>query len=318
MAVPEKILTNADLEKMVETTDEWITTRTGIKERRIAAPGEATSDLATRAARQALEGAGVEPEQLDLIIVATVTPDMSFPATACIVQMELGADNAAVFDLSAGCSGFVYALDIAARTIESGAYERVLIIGADVLSKITDWSDRSTCVLFGDGAGAAVVGPVQNGKGLLAADLGAVGKSGHFLTLPAGGSRTPASVETVEGGQHYIHMHGNEVYKFAVRVMGETTKKALAKCGLTSKDIDVFIPHQANIRIIDAACRRLGIEDEKVFVNVHAYGNTSAASVPIALYEAYHEGLIHDSDIVALVGFGAGLTWASAILKWGR
>ena len=318
MAVPERILTNADLERMVDTTDEWITTRTGIKERRIAAEDEATSDLATRAGKLALREAGVAAEDLDLVIVATVTPDMNFPATACIVQMRLGATNAAVFDLSAGCSGFVYALDIAARTVESGAYHRVLVIGADVLSRITDWTDRSTCVLFGDGAGAAVVGPVEHGRGLLATDLGAVGAEGHFLTLPAGGSRKPATLETVEGKEHYIHMQGNEVYKFAVRVMGETVQRALKKCDLTPEDMDVFVPHQANIRIIDAACKRLGISRDKVFVNVHAYGNTSAASVPMALYEAFREGRIDDGDIVALVGFGAGLTWASAILRWGR
>ena len=318
MAVPERILTNADLEQMVDTTDEWITTRTGIKERRIAADDEATSDLATRAGKLALVEAGVEAEELDLIIVATVTPDMSFPATACIVQMELGATKAAVFDLSAGCSGFVYALDMAVRAVESGAYHRVLAIGADVLSRITDWTDRSTCVLFGDGAGAAVIGPVGDKRGLLATDLGAVGAQGHFLTLPAGGSRKPASLETVEGREHFICMQGNEVYKFAVRVMGETTQRSLAKCGLTPGDIDVFVPHQANIRIIEAARKRLGIAEEKVFVNVQAYGNTSAASVPIALDEAFRGGRIKYDDIVALVGFGAGLTWASAILRWGR
>lgn len=318
MAVPSEILTNADLEKMVDTTDEWITTRTGIKERRIAAAHEATSDLATKAGELALRNAGVAADELDLVIVATVTPDMSFPATACIVQMNLGATNAAVFDLSAGCSGFVYALDIATRTVESGAYHRVLVIGADVLSRITDWTDRSTCVLFGDGAGAAVVGPVEQGRGLLATDLGAVGADGHFLTLPAGGSRRPATLETVEGKEHYIHMQGNEVYKFAVRVMGETVQRSLKKCDLTPEDIDVFVPHQANIRIIDAACKRLGISNDKVFVNVQSYGNTSAASVPIALYETFHAGRINDGDIVALVGFGAGLTWASAILRWGR
>jgi 3-oxoacyl-[acyl-carrier-protein] synthase-3 len=318
MAVPQRVLTNADLEKMVETSDEWITTRTGIKERRIVADGEATSDLAAAAGRQALQEANIKAEDLDLIIVATVTPDVSFPATACLVQMKLGASNAATFDLSAGCSGFVYALDMAVRAIEGGAYDRVLAIGADVLSRITDWTDRSTCVLFGDGAGAAVVGPVSEGRGLLGTDLGAEGGQGHLLTLPAGGSRKPASAETVENREHFILMQGNEVFKFAVRIMGETAHKSLSKCGLTPEDIDAFIPHQANIRIIEAARKRLGIPEEKVFVNVQLYGNTSAASIPIALDEAYRAGKIKDDDIVALVGFGAGLTWASAVLRWGR
>lgn len=318
MAVPERVLTNADLEKMVDTSDEWITTRTGIKERRIVEPDEATSDLAAAAGHRALVEAGVEPEDLDLIIVATVTPDVSFPAAACLVQMKLEAKNAATFDLSAGCSGFVYALDMAVRAVESGTYNRVLAIGADVLSKITDWTDRSTCVLFGDGAGAAVVGPVRKGRGLLGTDLGADGASGHLLTLPAGGSRKPASLETIEGHEHFISMQGNEVFKFAVRTMGETAQRSLSKCGLSPDDIDVFIPHQANIRIIEAARRRLGVPEDKVFVNVDRYGNTSAASIPIALDEALREGRIKDDDIVALVGFGAGLTWASAIMRWGR
>jgi len=317
-AVPEKVLTNADLEKMVDTSDEWITTRTGIKERRIAAEGETTSDLAAAAGRKALEAAGAPPEEVDLIIVATVTPDMMFPATSCLVQMKLGAHRAATFDLSAGCSGFVYALDVAARCVASGGYDRVLVIGAEVLSRITDWTDRSTCVLFGDGAGAALVGPVSEGRGLLSSDLGAEGAQGHLLTLPAGGSLLPPSIETVEGRKHYISMQGNDVFKFAVRIMEETTSSALKKCGLGPADIDVYIPHQANIRIIDAAIKRLGIPKEKVFVNVQWYGNTSAASVPIALHEALAADMIKDDDVVALVGFGAGLTWASAILRWGR
>ena len=318
LAVPERVLTNADLEKMVDTSDEWITTRTGIKERRIAADDEATSDLAAAAARHALTEAGVRAEELDLIIVATVTPDVSFPATACLVQMKLGAANAATFDLSAGCSGFVYALDMAVRAVESGAYNRVLAVGADILSRITDWTDRSTCVLFGDGAGSAVVGPVSEGRGLLATDLGAEGASGHLLTLPAGGSRKPASAETIQSREHFILMQGNEVFKFAVRTMGETTQTSLKKCGMGPDDIDVFVPHQANIRIIEAARKRLGLPEEKVFINVQSYGNTSAASIPIALDEAFRSGKIKDDDIVALVGFGAGLTWASAILRWGR
>lgn len=318
MAVPERVLTNADLEKMVDTSDEWITTRTGIKERRIAADSQATSDLAAAAGRRALEAASVDAEEIDLVIVATVTPDVSFPATACLVQMQLEATNAATFDLSAGCSGFVYALDMAVRAVESGAYHRVLAIGADILSKITDWTDRSTCVLFGDGAGAAVIGPVSENRGLLGADLGATGAQGHLLTLPAGGSRKPVSEETVKAREHFIVMQGNEVFKFAVRIMGETAQNSLNKCGLSPDDIDVFVPHQANIRIIEAARKRLAIPKEKVFVNVQRYGNTSAASIPIALDEVVRSGKVKDDDIVALVGFGAGLTWASAILRWGR
>ncbi len=317
-AVPDRVLTNADLEKMVDTSDEWITTRTGIKERRIADPETATSDLATEAARRALADAGLEPGEIDLIIVATVTPDMAFPATACLVGARLGIEGVPAFDLSAACSGFIYGLDMAAHGIEAGAYRHVLVIGAETLSRITDWSDRSTCVLFGDGAGAVVLGPVRPDRGILATYLGADGSGGDKLCVPAGGSRQPITAEAILGRQHYIKMAGNEVFKFAVRIVGEAALKALEKAGLTPGDVDLFIPHQANIRIIDAAARRLELPPEKVFVNLDRYGNTSAASIPIALDEAARSGRLHPGDLVLLVGFGGGLTWAAAAIRWGK
>jgi 3-oxoacyl-[acyl-carrier-protein] synthase-3 len=314
-ALPERVLTNADLEKMVETSDEWITTRTGIKERRIAAADETTSDLASRAAEAALRHAGIASDEIDLIIVATVTPDMPFPATSCLVQARLGAEHAAAFDLSAGCSGFIYAIGMAASCIESGASNRVLVIGADVLSRITDWSDRSTCVLFGDGAGACVMGPVSKG-GVLATLLGADGTGGDKLFIPTAQSRYSTGEETQHAGKHYIHMAGNEVFKFAVRIMSDASLKVLDRAGLSSEDIELFLPHQANIRIIDAAARRLGLPPERVFANVHKYGNTSAASVAIALSEAVEEGRVSPGDHLVLVGFGAGLTWGALALQW--
>jgi 3-oxoacyl-[acyl-carrier-protein] synthase-3 len=314
-AVPKRVVTNADLEEMVDTSSTWIIDRTGIQERRIAANDEATSDIATRAARIALVKAGVNPIDIDLIIVATVTPDMVFPATACLVQANLGATKAAAFDLSAGCSGFIYALDMAARVVQSGAYQRVLVVGADLLSRVTDWTDRSTCVLFGDGAGACVVGRVNSG-GILATYLGADGNGGNKLMLPAGGSRNPTSEVTFQKKMHYIHMAGNEVFRFAVKIMGEAAQEVLARANLQPSDIDLFIPHQANIRIIDAAARRLALPSDKVFINVHKYGNTSAASIPIAIAEAVDEGRIQPGKRVVLVGFGAGLTWGAIALEW--
>lgn len=316
--VPSRILSNLDLEKMVETTDEWITRRTGIKERRIADPEVATSDLAYGAAVKALDAAGVRPEDLDLIIVSTVTPDMFFPATACIVQAKLGATRAAAFDLSAGCSGFIYGVVTASNFIATGMCDNVLVIGADCLSKITNYQDRSTCILFGDAASAAVLKPVESGLGILSTALGADGSGGENLTAPAGGSRMPATAETVEKGLHYIHMCGAEVMKFAVRVMDSTTRELLDKAGLATSDVDVVIPHQANIRIIEAAVDRLGIDRERFFVNVEKYGNTSAASVGLALDEAVKEGRLKRGDVVVLVGFGAGLTWGGCCLKWSQ
>ncbi|GAB6933527.1 beta-ketoacyl-ACP synthase III [Calditerricola satsumensis] len=314
--LPEKVLTNADLEKMVETSDEWIVTRTGIRERRIARPEEASSDLALEAARKALDAAGVTPEALDLIVVATVTPDMMFPSTACIVQEKLGATRAAAFDLSAACSGFLYGVAAAAQFIQTGMYRYALVIGVDCLSKITDWTDRATCVLFGDGAGAVVLGPVPEGYGFLSFELGADGSGGDLLKLPAGGSRLPASEKTVRGRQHYIAMNGSEVFKFAVRILGAAAEEALKKAGLTKEDVDFLVPHQANYRIIDAAMRRLGLAEDKVVINLDRYGNMSSASVPVALDEAVRAGRIHAGDLLVLVGFGGGLTWGAAVLRW--
>ncbi|MDD2630728.1 MAG: ketoacyl-ACP synthase III [Limnochordia bacterium] len=314
--VPERVLTNEDLEKMVDTSDEWITTRTGIKERRIAEPEQASSDLAILAARAALKDANIRADQLDLVIVATVTPDHAFPSTASILQNKLGATKAAAYDLAAGCSGFVYGLTAAATMIEARAMNHVLVVGVETLSKIVDWTDRSTCVLFGDGAGAAVLGPVPEGYGILSSVLGSDGSGAELLVLEAGGSRNPASLETVQGKRHTISMHGNEVFKFAVRIMDEASLNVLKKAGLSSEDIDLFIPHQANIRIIDAAARRLQLPEDRVFVNVDAYGNTSAASIAIALDEARKKGRIQSGDFVLLVGFGAGLTWGAAIVRW--
>ncbi|MEG6584087.1 beta-ketoacyl-ACP synthase III [Dendrosporobacter sp. 1207_IL3150] len=314
--LPEKIVTNADLEKVVETSDEWIFERTGIKERRVADGDTATSDIAAKAAEMALADAGITAEEIDLIIVATVTPDMSFPSVACLVQDRLKAKNAAAFDLSAACSGFTYGMVVASSFIKSGVYKKVLVIGAETLSKIIDWEDRNTCILFGDGAGAAVLGQVEDGYGILGVELGADGSGGDLLKVPAGGSRQPTSIETCNNKLHFIHMNGNEVFKFAVKVMGEAAVKALDDAGLDPESIDCLIPHQANIRIIQSAAKRLKVPMDKVVVNVDKYGNTSAASIPIALAETVKSGRVKKGDIVVLVGFGAGLTWASCVLKW--
>lgn len=314
--VPEKILTNSDLEKMVDTNDEWIVSRTGIKERHIAAPDQATSDLAYEAAIKALESAGMTGSDLDLIIVATITPDSSFPSTACILQDKLGAKGAAAFDLSAACSGFVYGLASATSFIQSGMYNNALVIGADCLSRITDYTDRNTSVLFGDGAGAVVVGEVPEGRGFKAFDLGAEGAGGSLLQMEGGGSRLPATAETVENKKHYINMNGREVFKFAVRVMGTATIEVLRKAGMERTDVDLFVPHQANIRIIQSAMQRLELPEEKVVVNVDKYANTSAASIPLALVEAAEEGRMKAGDTVLMVGFGGGLTWGASVLVW--
>jgi len=315
-SIPEKVITNFDLEKMVDTSDEWIRTRTGIRERRVAPEGQTTSDLALAAARQALAAAGLTAERLDLIIVATVTPDMPFPATACLVQERLGAHRAAAFDLEAACSGFVYALTTGAQFIQAGVYDYVLVIGAETLSRIVDWTDRSTCVLLGDGAGAVVLGPVPDDAGILAAYLGADGSGADLLKQPAGGSLLPASLETVKRRLHFIQMQGREVFRFAVNIMGDAAQKALAQCGLTFADVDLYVPHQANYRIIEASAKRFGLPMEKVMVNIDRYGNTSAASIPVALNEAFRAGRIKSGDIVLLVAFGGGLTWGAAVVKW--
>ncbi len=314
--VPEKILTNKDMEKIVETSDEWIVERTGIRERRIVDSETATSDLAAKAAAEALENAKVKPEEIDLIIVATATPDMFFPSVACLVQEQLKAVNAAAFDLAAGCSGFVYGVVTGSQFIKSGLYKKVLVIGAETLSKVMDWTDRNTCVLFGDGAGAAVLGEVQDGFGILGSDLGSDGSGGALLQLPGGGSRNPATLETIEQRLHYIQMSGNDVFKFAIKIMGETALKSLDNAGIAHESVDCLVPHQANIRIIQSAAKRLKLPMEKVMVNVDKYGNTSAASIPIALNEAVKSGKIKNGDVVVLVGFGAGLTWASCVMKW--
>lgn len=316
MYVPEKILTNADLEKIVETNDEWIVSRTGIRERHIAAPDQATSDLAYHAAMQALENAGMTADQLDLIVIATITPDTMFPSTACILQEKLGAKNAAAFDLSAACSGFVYSMATASSMIRTGMYKNALVIGADTLSRITDYTDRNTCVLFGDGAGAVILGEVPEGRGFLSFDLGAEGAGGSLLKLEAGGSRLPASAETVQDGKHFIYMNGREVFKFAVRVMGSATEEVLRKAGKTKEDIDLFVPHQANIRIIQSAMNRLDLPEDRCVINVDKYANTSAASIPLALVEAAQQGRIKEGDTVLLVGFGGGLTWGASVLVW--
>ncbi|MEW4369191.1 beta-ketoacyl-ACP synthase III [Paenibacillus kandeliae] len=314
--VPEKILSNADLEKMVDTNDEWIVSRTGIRERHIAAPDQATSDLAYEAAIKAIETAGMIAADLDLIVVATITPDMSFPSTACILQDKLGAKKAAAFDLSAACSGFVYALGAATSMLQMGMYKNALVIGADTLSRITDYTDRNTCVLFGDGAGAVVIGEVGEGRGFKAFDLGAEGAGGELLKLPAGGSRTPASADTLEAKQHFIQMSGREVFKFAVKVMNKATEDVLNKAGISKDDIDLFIPHQANVRIINSAMERLNLTEDRVMINVQKYANTSAASIPLALVEAVEEGRIKEGDKVVMVGFGGGLTWGASVIIW--
>ena len=314
--VPERVLTNAELERLIDTTDEWIVTRTGIRERRIAADDQASSDLGLEAAREAMADAGVRAEDLDLIIVGTATPDMLFPATACVLQDRLGAKRAGAFDLSAACSSWVYGVAVAHGYVSSGLAETVLVVGAETLSKITNWKDRSTCVLFGDSAGAVVVRPSEPGQGFLSFYLGADGGGADLISQPAGGSRLPASYETVERAQHTLHMNGREVYKFAVRIIPRAIEEAVSRAGLTLADVDWFIPHQANIRIIDAAAERLGQPREKFFINVERYGNTSSASVPVALYEAVHAGHIHRGDLAVLVAFGGGLTWGSTALRW--
>lgn len=314
--LPEQKITNHDLMKLVDTSDEWILTRTGISERRKASAQEAASDLGTRAAQKALAAAKVKPEEIDLIIVATITPDMFFPATACLIQKNLGAVKAAAFDLSAACSGFLYALAAGSQFIATGVYKTVLVVATEVLTKIVNWEDRNSCILFGDGAGAAVLQPVEEGAGFLSFDLGADGTGEDLLKIPAGGSRKPACLETVRNKEHFLVMSGNEVFKFAVKIMEDTSVKALKKAGLSPEDIDYLVPHQANTRIIEAARKRLGLAADKVHLNLDRYGNMSSASIPVALVEAVEKGYIHKGDLVVLVGFGAGLTWGSAVIKW--
>jgi 3-oxoacyl-[acyl-carrier-protein] synthase III len=312
--VPERRLTNQDLEQMVETNDEWIVTRTGIRERRIAAESEATSDLAYEASLRALKAAGLTADELDLIIVATVTPDMFFPSTACLLQERLGAKKAAAFDLSAACSGFIYGLANATGFIKMGMYRKVLVVGAECLSRITDYTDRNTCILFGDGAGAVVLGEVPEGRGFKSFQLGADGSGGELLRMQGGGSRFPSSEQTVAERRHFLEMNGRDVFKFAVRVMGSSAEEALSKAGLRTEDIDMLIPHQANIRIIQSALERLHLSADKCMINLDRYGNVSSASIPLALAEAVEEGRVKEGDCLLLVGFGGGLTWGATAL----
>lgn len=314
--VPERVLTNDDLSKMVETSDEWIVERTGIRERRIAEPDQATSDIAVPAALEALERAGLTPGEVDLLIVATASPDMIFPASASIVAEEIGAADAAAYDLSAGCTGFVYALVQAYGVVAGGLARNALVVGSETLSKITNWRDRTTCILFGDGAGAAVLERVEDG-GFLGFELGSDGSYGPDLCVPGGGSRAPATPQTVEQDLHFIHMNGREVFRFATRVMVSSAEHLLEECDLTVGDVDVYIPHQANRRIIDHAVRNLGLAPEKVFLNVDRYGNTSSASIPICLHEALAAGTLLPGSRVLMTAVGAGITWGSALLVWG-
>lgn len=300
---PERILTNNDLEKMMDTSDEWIRTRTGIESRRIAPEEMDSSDMAYEAAVKAIEDAGIASEEIDLILVATVTPDQAFPSVSCMIQDRLGAVNAAAMDISAACSGFMYGVATAKQFIESKAYKHVLVVGVEKLSKITNWEDRNTAVLFGDSAGAAVMGPVSNGRGVLAFELGADGSGGKHL---------------YENKNKHAVMNGREVFKFAVRQMGDTAINVLAKAGLTKDDVDYLIPHQANIRIMEAARKRLELPEEKMSKTIHKYGNTSSASIPVSLVDELNAGKIKDDDIIVMVGFGGGLTWGGIVVKWGR
>lgn len=314
--VPKGILTNKDLEKIVDTSDEWITSRTGIQERRIAAEKEVTTDLALEAAKIALKRAGVKAKNLDYIIFATATPDMLFPSAGCVLQHKLGAKHAACFDLAAGCSGFIYALSVAEKYILAGEAKNILVVGAEILSRIVDWSDRNTCVLFGDGAGAVVVSALEGDRGIISTIIKSDGAYGDLLKIPGGGSLHPASFESVENKLHYVKMVGNEVFKKAVKSMEDIAVEILDKNGFEGKDVDLLVPHQANLRIISAVQKRTGIPENRTYINIHKYGNTSAASIPIALYEAYERGFLRERDLVLCVAFGAGFTWGAGLIRW--
>jgi 3-oxoacyl-[acyl-carrier-protein] synthase-3 len=314
-ALPDRVMTNQDLEKIVDTSDEWIFTRTGIRTRYIAGEETATSDLAVVAARKALESASLEPTDLDMIIVATYTPDMLLPSTAAVVQNKLGAGSATSFDMSAGCTGFIYGLAVGSQFITTNMAENILVIGADTHTKFVDWTDRGTCVLMGDGAGAVILSHVPKGRGILGFDLGTDGSGWHHLTIPAGGSRIPPSANADNGTSHFLKMNGREIFKFGKNIVPKSLRVVTKKCGLTMEDVKLLIPHQANIRIIKSAMNKLSFPMNRVLVNLDRYGNTSAATIPIGIDEAVRGERIIDGDIVALVGFGAGLTWGSAILK---
>jgi len=318
MYVPERVVTNDDLAALVDTSDEWIFPRTGIRERRFAAPDQATSDLAIEAAKRALEDAKVDVSEIEMIIVATCSPDHVCPSTAAVVQNGLGAKNAAAFDVAAACSGFVYSLTIASQMIGTGLYKKILVIGAEAMSKFLNEEDRSTLILFGDGAGAVVMGEVEEGYGYLSSYLGADGSGCESIYIPAGGSREPLTPEVLAGRRQFFRMDGTDVFKFAVKTMSETALKTMELGNLNSEDIDLLVPHQANIRIIQASAKRLDLQNDKVYVNIHKYGNTSGASIPMALCEARAEGRIKDGDVLLLVGFGSGLTWAGCAIRWGK
>ncbi len=313
---PEKVLTNLDLEKMVETSDEWIRERTGIRERRIAGQEQTTSDMAYEASRRALDASGIKAKDIDLIIVATVTPDMPTPSAACILQHKLGAKRAAAFDINAACSGFIYGLSVADSFIRGGSYKKVLVVGSETLSKITDWEDRTTCVLFGDGAGAVILEPTEGNNAILSTHLHTDGSMWELIHMPAGGSRNPASEKTIKKRLHYIKMKGNEIFKVAVRTLEDIVIETIKANGLKPSDITLLIPHQANLRIIQATAKRLDLPMDRVVVNLDRYGNTSAASIPIALDEAVRQKRIRKGDIILLEAFGGGLTWASALIRW--
>jgi 3-oxoacyl-[acyl-carrier-protein] synthase-3 len=313
---PEGILTNADLATMVETSDDWITTRTGIKQRRKAAPGEYTSQFAVRASRQAIERAGLQPEDIDLILCATVTPDQILPSTGCIIQAELGANKAAAMDIVAACSGFLYGLTIADTMVRTGQSKYALVIGAEILTQYVDYTDRQTCVLFGDGAGAAVLGPVNDGRGILAARIRSDGRYLEQLYSPGGGTRRPPTAETLAAGDHFFKMKGNELFKVAVRSMAEISREVLEEAGLKAEDVKLFIPHQANQRITDAVANKLNVESERVYSNIAMHGNTSSASIPIGLDECVEAGKITTGDLILLASFGGGVTWGGVLLRW--
>ncbi|MEO0071319.1 MAG: beta-ketoacyl-ACP synthase III [candidate division WOR-3 bacterium] len=315
-ALPERILTNFDLEKMVDTSDAWIVERTGIRERRIADKDTATSDLVVAALKKACQEAEIKPEELDTIIVGTSTPDTIYPATACWVQKILGIRGSAAFDISAGCSGFLFALEVAANLIVAGTAQKVGVAGGEVMSKVVNWQDRSTCVLFGDGAGAVVVVPGDGKSGILASNWGCDGNLAPLLYQPAGGTRMPTSEETLKNMAHTVHMEGNQVFKHAVRAMGNSSLKALQDAGITPEEVKLFIPHQANMRIMEAARERTGIPFEKMFVVLDRYGNMSAATIPVAIDEAREQGRIQDGDIILLTAFGTGFTWAAMVFRW--
>lgn len=316
IALPERVLTNEDLSRMVDTSDEWILERTGIRERRIADAATAASDLAGLAAREAMHRAGVKADEIDAVLVASATPDMLLPCTACLVQKNLGLKNAVAFDVSAACSGWVFALTVGREYVAGGLYRRVLVIGTEVLSRIIDYTDRGTCVLFGDGAGAAVLVPCEEGRGILSYQLASDGTLGENLMVPAGGSRMPATHETVDQRLHYVKMVGNNVFKAAVRAMGDATLTAIQRAGLRPDQLDLLIPHQANRRIIEATAERLGVPMDRVFMNVQRYGNMSAASIPVALHEAVDEGRVKDGSLVGMVAFGGGFTWGAVVMRW--